>query len=276
MLERIISDKELQIKKLQEDNEMMARIIHRDNKILPALVESVLLYMRSDKNILSNGSRILEQIELLLEERSGVLRRELHESPVIKSQINPIIDGVIRHMLKRASAQGVQFEIAEMNAAEKLVKSPIPPVKLQTVLVDLIENAINATEKSSIKRVLISFKKDDSFFEFSVFDSGICFEAETLLYLGKKKTTTRTREGGSGIGYMEIIKILNENNASLIITELEPGQSDYTKSISIRFNNKQEHVLHSHRAEEIMGFCTGEESSPLIKIIDNKKQRKTT
>jgi len=269
-LERLIGEKDVQIKKLQEDNEMMARIIHRDNKILPAMIENVLLYMRSDKNILSNGRQILEQVEQLIEERTEVLTRELNKNAIRESQYNPVIDGVIRHMMMRASAEGVQFEIAEMSNVVKLSESTIQPIKLQTLLVDLIENAINATAGSDIKHILISFSEDDGIFEISVHDSGVCFDPETLLCLGKKKITTRINDGGSGIGYMEIFKILNESNAGLTITEFEPEQSHFTKSISIRFDDKAEHILQTYRAEIIMGFCSGEASIPLLKIISSK------
>ena len=269
-LERIIKEKEIQINKLQEDNEMMARIIHRDNKILPALVENVLLYMRSDENILANGNQILEQVELLIEERTGVLRREIKESAVTESQMNPIIDGVIKHMMMRASSEGVQFEIAEMSDFATLIDSFIKPIKFQTLLVDLIENAINATKDSNTKRVLISLCEDNGIYDLSVYDSGIYFDTETLINLGRKKTTTRTREGGSGLGYMEIFKIIEESNASLTITEYEPELSHFTKSISIRFDDKAEHILHTFRAEKIMGYCSDDVSIPLMKILNSK------
>ncbi|MCL2662811.1 MAG: hypothetical protein FWE83_05695 [Oscillospiraceae bacterium] len=269
-LERIIGDNEIQIKKLQEDNEMMARVIHRDNKILPALVESVLLYLRSDRNITSNGIEILEQIEQLLNERRSVLKQENHECSIPKPQTNPIIDGVIRHMMMRASAEGVKFEITEMSDVSRLTESTIPSIKLQTLLVDLLENAINATDESSVKHVLISLCEDNGIYDLCVYDSGVCFDAKTFISLGKKKTTTRIREGGSGIGYMEIFKILNESNASLTITEFEPEFSYFTKSISICFDDKSEHVLQTYRAETIMSFCSGDASIPLLKIMNSK------
>jgi C4-dicarboxylate-specific signal transduction histidine kinase len=226
--------------------------------------------MRSDKNITSNGNKILEQVEQLIEERTGILKHELHESIVIAPQMNPIIDGVIRHMMMRASAEGIKFEIAEISDATKLLESTLPSIKLQTLLVDLLENAINATEECKVKRILISFCEDDGTFELCVHDSGICFEAETLINLGKKKTTTRIHEGGGGIGYMEIFRILDESNAGLTITELEPEQSCFTKSISIRFDDKKEHILHTYRAEEIMDCCSDEVSMPLLKIMSSK------
>jgi signal transduction histidine kinase len=269
-LERIVNEKEARINKLQEDNEMMARIIHRDNKLLPALVENVLLYMRSDKNTESNGNQLLEQAEQLIKERTGILKRELNESIVKESQMNPIIDGVIRHMMIRASAEGIQFEIAELSNFSVLIESIIQPIKLQTLLADLVENAINATEDSRAGHILISLCENNGIYELSVHDRGVCFDAETLASLGKRKTTTRTREGGSGIGYMEIFKILNEYNASLTITEYEPEQSYFTKSVSIRFDKKAEYILHTYRAEAIMGFCPDEDSMPLLKIMSGK------
>jgi C4-dicarboxylate-specific signal transduction histidine kinase len=226
--------------------------------------------MRTDKNITANGRHILDQIEHLIEERTDILKQEINERAFMEPQMNPVIDGVIRHMMIRASAEGVQFEIAELSNFVSLIESKIQPLKLQTLLVDLVENAINATEDSSDKRVLISLCENNGIYELNVFDSGICFEVETLINLGKKKKTTRIRKGGSGIGYMEIFKILNESNASLTISEFEPEQSHFTKSVSIRFDDKAEHILHTSRAEVIMGFCSDEATIPLFKIMSSK------
>jgi sensor histidine kinase regulating citrate/malate metabolism len=203
-------------------------------------------------------------------ERTGILNRELQKNELITSQINPILDGVIRYMMMKASAEGIQFEIAEMNGFASLIESVIQPIKLQTLIADLVENAINATKNSNAKRVLISLCEDDGIFCMSVYDSGTCFDAETLLNLGKKKKTTRNHEGGSGTGYMEIFKILNESNASLTITEFEPEQSCYTKSISIRFDDKAEHILQTYRSDFIMNLYSGEVTMPLLKIMCNK------
>jgi sensor histidine kinase regulating citrate/malate metabolism len=62
----------------------------------------------------------------------------------------------------------VQFEIAALNSFADHFESTISLIKLQTVLADLIDNAINATSQSKIKRVLIIFDVNDGVLELQV------------------------------------------------------------------------------------------------------------
>ena len=249
--ENIIAEKDQQIKKLQEDNELMSSIIHRDNKLLPSLAVKVELFMKSEPFVSPAGKQILKQVEQLFEERAETIKRCSYDNTVPLLPGSQVIDGVLNHMMMRASEEGIQFEIAEKSDFAESIESTISSIKLQTILADLIENAINATVKSESKRVFVSFSVEDGIYELNVQDSGKPFEAETLKDLGIKKTTTRLKEGGSGIGYMTIFEILRECNASLIITEYLPGQSLFTKSITVRFDNRGKHILITGRAEEI-------------------------
>jgi len=249
--ESIIAKKDRQIEKLQEDNELMSSLIHRDNKLLPSLAAKVELFMKSEPHMSPAGKQILKQVEQLFEERAGVIKHCSSDGTTPLPPVSPVIDGVLNHMMMRASEEGVQFEIAQVSDFAEATESTISSIKMQTILADLIENAINATAKSDSKRVFVSFSVQDGVYELCVQDSGKPFDAETLINLGIKKTTTRSKEGGSGIGYMTIFEILRECNASMIITEYLPGQSVYTKSIAVRFDNRGKHILITGRAEEI-------------------------
>jgi len=249
--EKIVAGKEQKIEKLQEDNDLMASIIHRDNKLLPAMAEKVILFMRSESNVSPEGNQIIKQVEQLFEERKEVLKRCSYSSTDALSLKNPLIDGVLNHMMMRASEEGIQFEIAEISNFAESVETIISTIKLQTILADLIENAINATVKCKTGRVFVSFSVEEGVYKLRVQDSGKPFEAETLINLGIKKTTTRSEEGGSGIGYMAIFEILRECNASLTITEYGPGKSLFAKSITVSFDNEGKYLLLTDRAEVI-------------------------
>ena len=267
-LERTITEKDCQLKELKEDNDMMASIIHRDNKLLPAMAAKVLLFMKSEQNISPAGMQILRQTEQLIEERAGSLKNVLSTVVPLQTMTNPVIDGVLNYMMVRASEKGIRFEIAELSDFVESGDFAVSSIKLQTILADLIENAINATVQSELKRILISFNVENGIHEFCVQDSGIPFEVETIIDLGVKKTTTGYREGGSGIGYMTTFEILHEYDASLIITEYEPERSDFTKSITVRFDGRAELLLLTHRAEDINKICSKNNGSGcLLKIL---------
>ena len=74
----------------------------------------------------------------------------------------------------------------------------------------------------------------------------------TLLKLGKEAITTHKDTGGSGIGFMTTFETMQECKASLIIEEKQPiSNNDYTKSITIRFDGKNEYIIKSYRADKI-------------------------
>jgi sensor histidine kinase regulating citrate/malate metabolism len=211
--------------------------------------------MKSEPHVSPAGKQIIKQIEQLLEERKDILKRNSNDTKAPQSLMNPVIDGVLNHMMMRASGEGVQFEIAEISDFTESIESIISAIDLQAILADLIENAINATVQSESKRVFVSFSVKDSIYELCVQDSGKPFSAETLPALGIIKATTRKEEGGSGIGYMTIFEILRECKASLIIAEYGLERSMFTKSITVRFDDKSEYILLTDRAEEIKGLC---------------------
>jgi len=249
--EKIIAEKDALIDELRRDNEIMANLIHRDNKILPALCTAVLLCTNSADNNGKEKEDLLIQIENFIEDRAGILKSGLTNTGIISSNKNIMLDGIIHHMMIKASEKGIKFDIAEINDFSGLITKTITETKFYTILTDLIENAINATTKSDVKHVLISLSSVAGIYELCVQDSGIAFKPETYIKLGLQKASTRLDEGGSGIGYMTIFEILNECNAGLIITEYKPSESLFTKSVTIRFDNNSEYSIKTYRADEL-------------------------
>jgi C4-dicarboxylate-specific signal transduction histidine kinase len=112
-----------------------------------------------------------------------------------------------------------------------ITESGVTKQKLETLLADLIENAIIATSYSTYKRIFVTMGIVDDCLEINIQDSGIPFEVEVLANLGLVKSTTHADTGGSGIGYMTIFEILRKYAASLTITEYIPENYAFTKSI---------------------------------------------
>ena len=248
-LEKIISEKDIEIAKLREDNEAMASLIHRDNKLMPALSDAVVHYIKNGTVAQAESKRLLMQIQQQTKERTKVLQnRQYNKLPSIN---NPVLDGLIRQMVTKASGIGAQLEVKISDNFISFDESIIPELKFQTIIADLIENAIYATTHSENKRIEVTFNNSNGICELSVKDSGELFKAETLISLGIKKATTRHNEGGSGIGYMTIFEILQDSKASLIITEYEEDRLPFTKSVTVRFNGKFEFLLVTNRVEEV-------------------------
>ena len=77
---------------------------------------------------------------------------------------------------------------------------------LNTLLADLGENAVIATNKSDTRHIFLSLGVRDGYYYVHVFDSGLCFEPEVIKHLGKARYTTHKEEGGSGIGLISCLQ----------------------------------------------------------------------
>ena len=249
-LKRIISEQETRIQNLTKDNEAMAKLIHRDNRLLPALHDAVSIILESNTNLNNDRKNVLNQIEQHFEERAGMIQSQLAYKP-LQTTKDLVLDSIMNQMMKNASEKGIEFNIVVIGYFIKLIDKIIPAVKLQTLCADLIENAIIATSTCEHKQILVTLKEDNGIFELSVQDSGIPFNPDTLINLGVEKMSTRMDDGGSGIGYITIFDILRECRASLVITEYKPRQSDFTKSVNVCFDGNCAYTVNNIKQRKI-------------------------
>ena len=163
------------------------------------------------------------------------------------------IDNILTYMSKKADADNIELNLKLNDSINYMLEHLISQKDLITLISNHIQNsiiAINWGTKES-KRILVLLGLMDNCYEFSVNDTGIEFEIDTLITLGLKQTTTHKETGGSGIGLMTTFEILKECKASLIIEEYKPSNVGYTKAVIIKFDNKNEYIIKSYRADEI-------------------------
>jgi len=193
----------------------------------------------------------MRRIEAYMEERTGAILKNQRESKALPETGDEMVDGLMRFMLQKASSNEIQFDVTILEKPSGLIEAGVPAIKLETLCADCIENAIIAASHSAYRKILVTFGTHEGFHELNIQDSGIPFEAETLPALGVKRASTHLDDGGSGIGYMTIFGILRELKASLIITEYEPRPYGFTKSVKIRFDNKNAYEVVTFRADEL-------------------------
>lgn len=121
---------------------------------------------------------------------------------------------------------------------------------LNTLIADIVENAIIATRNQLTKNILLSIDLENNCYCINIFDSGIPFESDTFLYIGKKRYTTHQNSGGSGIGLMTTFEILKKYSASFIIDETI-NATTYTKKIAICFDALSQFRVKSTRDDVI-------------------------
>jgi len=248
-----INDKDRQIEKLIESNEFLSKAIHRDNKLVPAMYTALASFLGSsdcDMNteIKTKGENILTELNDIMQERKDmIIKFQRNYKPLPSTGIERV-DNILNYMLLRASEDGIQFDFVlggDISGVTEsgVTESVISKQALETLLADLVENAIIAVSHSDYKKVLLTMGIVDNCLEITIQDSGIPFEADTLSNLGIKKSTTHADTGGSGIGYITIFEILNESKASLVISQQTQRHYSFTKSVKVRFDGKREFIV---------------------------------
>lgn len=237
---------------LEADNVRMAKIIHRDNKLIPAMEYAVTRYLSESGETTANkkrqGRSLLAELKEMSADRKNIITQS--QSPellLIKTDIEEI-DRLLAFQCQQAADNHIQLQVMCSCNLKPLPQSGIEISDLKTVMADLIENAMIATKANHASSVLVSFSMLKNSYAITIFDSGNPFATEVLLNLGKKQITTH--EDGSGIGLMNSFQLLDKYNASFIITEFEDSHTQYTKSVSIIFNGEHRYILKPKRSEE--------------------------
>lgn len=237
LYEKRIEALDAERKQLLEQNEELAKIIHRDNKLIPALISAVerLIEKSSDKTDLKD---LINQLESLSAEHRHIIENYAAQTDTLPEIENTAISAVIHYLNGRAAQTGVSFKAdADDGCIKRLLEIISDQTELNTILCDLGENAIIAAKGVEEGKLYIAFDKDNGGAPcISFYDNGAKFDDKVIANLGKKKITTHLKDGGSGIGLMTLFEILNKYNASFYLNEkLENGL--YTKCVKVTFDN---------------------------------------
>lgn len=164
------------------------------------------------------------------------------------------IDDMLKYMQSECTKNKIDFQLKVSGNIHYMVNNYVNKENLEILIADHIKNAIIAIQNSSNanKSILVRLGIIDGYYSLYIYDSGIEFEIETLKNLGKKPSTTHKDTGGTGIGFMNTFETLNKFKASIIIKEYnKPVKDNFTKLITIKFDNKNEYKIYSYRAQEI-------------------------
>ena len=242
------------LKKLETQNEEMGRLIHKDNKLIPAMEHAVSTYLASGFTDIAlqqaQGEALLSDLKEFSEARRGILSTF---APVSAPKYNtgiPSLDAILVYMYQKAQVQGIRFYAAATPESIAALPPTLTTEKLVHMLSDLLENAIIATKTSTEKQIQVQIYLANGLFTIEVADTGCSFEPATLISFGLEKASTHLTEGGSGIGLLDIWKIKEETKASIHIHEYETG-APFSKKLFITFDKKNKYVIHTWRDKEL-------------------------
>ena len=253
LLERSISEKDKLIDELRSDNEQLSAIIHKDNKLIPAMVMSVRKYaadMQRGSFDSSGAMETAEALESIYSERVSALSQyESHCRPLAGTGVTAV-DAVLLYMAAKAEESGIDFELDVSGDLSGMFTGTVDRREFNTMLADLAENAIISAKQHLPGKVAVNIRNYEGNCCLEVLDSGDEFNEDVLRNMGVKKITTHKSEGGTGTGLMTLIRIIKHNNASLTIEEFPQGKR-YSKAVRVTFDGKGRRRILTYRAQEL-------------------------
>lgn len=244
-----------QLDSLKKQNGEMGRLIHKDNKLIPAMESAVFDYLScadgTNEELTEKGNTLLAELQEFGKNRSEILDSisTIH-SQVFRTGL-PALDTLLSFMDKCAQSKDITFTMHNSTDLDRWIPAIFSTDDLTHLLSDLIQNALIATtgcEKRNI-RLQFYYYKNNRVIELS--DTGIPFEAESLLKFGLEERTTHKDTGGSGIGLMDIWKLKTKYHASIHITEY-PSDAAFCKKITFLLDKKNMYLVYSNRHEELL------------------------
>ena len=240
---------------MKDEIEKLSIMNHKFSSRISALE----LYAKRLPNNLSNNinkNHHIIEIKKLIKSLSCEFSNEMHinlQNSFIINKTGIInIDNILEYFQTECINKDISFNVIVKTNIEYKIKKAIPLNLLEILISDILNNAIIAINHTSNKnnKILIQFN-NTNYLEFRVYDTGIEFEINTLVKLGKERITTHKCDGGNGIGFITTFETLNKTNGSFIIEEYNRNESEYSKCLIFRFDNKRQYFIHSYRSEEI-------------------------
>lgn len=247
-----IASKDAEIKSLSEEKYKISKLNHEFYNRQKALIYKV-------EEIINMNTETAEELDLSkqindLTKEYTDKAKEIKTLDKLPSTGITEIDDMFKYMQSECKSKNIQFNLQINGNIYHMINNKIAQNKLVTMIGDHLRDAIIAIEfsENSFKSILAILGENNGLYEFCVFDTGIEFKIDTLLKLGLEPATTHKDSGGTGIGFMTTFETMSETKASLIINEMhEMNNTDYTKSVTIRFDGKNEYRIKSYRSDEI-------------------------
>lgn len=237
---------------LKKQNEELGRLIHKDNKLIPAMETAVTDFLSADKTEKSAALGI--SLILQLRELSGSRRDILDEVSAARSHHFatgvPALDTLLAYFDRRAEARKMEFTVNITPDLAAHVPSRISSEDINHLLSDLLENAIIAVTPCAARKIRLQIYPYRRWFVIELSDTGIPFQPKSLLQFGIQQLTTRKDSGGSGIGLMDIWKLKEKYRASIHITEYQDA-FPFSKRITFLLDRRNQYLIRTWRCEEL-------------------------
>ena len=226
--------------------------------------------------------QILDSSKLLL----GIINNVLDFSKVSESEIkleetpfdlSQSVNSIKNLLTEKASAKGVVLEVEHQGLDDIDVVGD--SVRLEQIMMNLVDNAIKFTHKGSVKLSVNLFKKDGNTAQLSIVveDQGIGIPEDKISDLFMSFTqadeSTTRRFGGTGLG-LAIVKQLTELMKGTIIVDSKVGKGtrfnlNIPVDITQQGNTQEDSQLDTERRQAHLAEIREQNFNALI-VEDNK------
>ena len=258
-LELLLTEKDTEITHLKTENDKLSRLIHKDNKMIPALTMAVEDFLQNANKLPPAeleqlGSSLQTQLTLLYDDRLAILNSYEQELYPLPSTGLTSVNGVLVFMQQKALQAGIQFQFIFSNSPSSVIPDKIPEKDFSHLLSDLLDNAVIAAGCFPSGIVRVHMGSFDNIYTLKIFNTGQPFPVEVLQDMGINRHTTHETAGGSGIGMMDIWELKEQYSLTLLIDEITDSSHETTSTtINILFNNKNHYIIQTDRYKELVG-----------------------
>lgn len=270
-----LQDKTDRLDQLTRENTEISRLIHKDNKLIPAMENAVCEYLSSDfsdtETMIARGNMLLNELQQLSENRHQVLssfntvQSRTYTTGIIS------LDALLAYMHKKAELANINFTVNIAFTPLTSLSDAISNEDLVHLLADFIENALIAVSGCHTRNIQLQIYQYNNCPVIELFDSGSLFAIPVLMNWGIHPYTTHSQTGGTGTGLMDVWKIKDKYRASLHISEYEEGAS-FCKKIAFLLDKRNQYLISTWRQEEILSQI----SRPDIRVLANIPERMDT
>ena len=267
-LNLLLEERNQQIITLKDENDYLAELIHKDNKMLPSITQAI-LEARENKTPLDlseweTDSPLYQKLKQMYDERVEALEtheKKIHDFP---HTCYETVNGTLSYMKSEAQRDSIPFHIVLFDKLESTIPEEISEDDFNHMLSDLLANALNACKNIPSASVQVYLGKIEEISTIKICKTGNVFNPETLNALGLSRHTTHADTGGSGIGLMSIWKLKQKYKATLLIEDtVDTDTVSASTCMNILFNHKNHYMIQSNRHKELTAYI----NRPDVRII---------
>ncbi len=240
-----------EVDRLKTENEKLSKIIHKDNKLIPAMemtVRNVLNNITTNEADTARLNELQNSLSTLSAERAGVISAYENEAFSFEPTGSLRLDSLLNYMKLKMDNESINFTFTQNANVRYLVQKVCDEDSLCTLIADMLENALIATKNCDVRNIHFGLDIEDGFYALNFVDSGTAFSPEVYMNMGLQRHTTHQDTGGSGIGLMTTFEIIKKYRASFVIDE-KLNNNFYTKKLTISFDRLNQVYIKSRRKE---------------------------